>query len=294
MAFVLTGVAPTVLAMADIQPLAGLRVEGFRSFAGVSPQQISPLTKVHLLAGPNNSGKSNVLRVAQRVLPAVANRVAFTPELSDHPYGQPDTSLRVGIARGSSIDELGERLGIAHQADLLLRLLGESGLWDSEESLLWFDFEFHSGPGAWQLAAWQADRITDAAEEAGVRPQLGELSTRLSQAAGGGREDDAGRVLSRMVDALEARTALPMVQTLDAFRRIEPAQSGEGGELNGPGLIERLAQLQHPPTAKRPTASALTASISSSARSSTMPKQASRFSTTIRRSWWGMPVGGCR
>ena len=134
--------------MANDTFLAGLRIEGFRSFGVESPQQISPLTKVHLLAGPNNSGKPNVLRVAQRVIPALANRAPFHLEPSDRRYGQPDTRLRVGVARRSSLEELGEplreRTGPAEQIDVFIRLLGEAGLWDSDEGLIWFDFGFRA------------------------------------------------------------------------------------------------------------------------------------------------------
>ncbi len=233
--------------MTDEQPLAGLRVEGFRSFATGGPQAISPLTKVHLLAGPNNSGKSNVLRVAQRVLPALAQKTTFVLELSDRPHGQPDASLRVGIARHISLDSLRERLRLEDQVDLLGRLLRDGGLWDSHRGLLWIDFEFDEAGSVWQLSSSQAERLTRAAEDAdGARAQLMALSTALTHQSGGNRQDDAHRVLTQMVDSLEVRAGLPMVQTIDAFRRISPYEGGEG-QLNGPGLIERLARLQNPP-----------------------------------------------
>ena len=46
--------------MADVL-LTGFGFSGFRSFGSDDLQRIGPMSKVHLLAGPNNSGKSNVV-----------------------------------------------------------------------------------------------------------------------------------------------------------------------------------------------------------------------------------------
>ncbi|WP_369541547.1 AAA family ATPase [Rhodococcus opacus] len=46
--------------------LHGLCVRGFRSFHG-DLQVIAPLGKITLIAGQNNSGKSNVLRCAHQM-----------------------------------------------------------------------------------------------------------------------------------------------------------------------------------------------------------------------------------
>jgi AAA ATPase domain len=234
--------------------LAGLRIAGYRSFASDSPQAIGPLSKLHLLAGPNNSGKSNVLRVAQTALPAIANRTEFTLGPSDRPYGRPETSFRVGVARNITVDELGERLGIPDQVDLLVQRLQDAELWDGDAGLLWMDFQFDAvgtGQGAWQLSPWQAQRMTEAAvaEDGPARGHLAALSRLLTQSTGGGPDDDAARIIGRMEAVLAIRATLPMVQTLDAFRRIGPSQEVSGaepGDLNGPGLIERLARLQNP------------------------------------------------
>src|SRR4051812_41332988 len=44
--------------------LSGFGFRGFRSFYGPDIQFLDPLEKVTLIAGQNNSGKSNILRVA--------------------------------------------------------------------------------------------------------------------------------------------------------------------------------------------------------------------------------------
>lgn len=60
--------------MPDGVHLSGFSIEGFRSFASGSVQRVAPMSKVHLLAGPNNSGKSTVLQAVQRLLPAISGR----------------------------------------------------------------------------------------------------------------------------------------------------------------------------------------------------------------------------
>ena len=245
-----TGTLPNVSAV-TAHLLAGLSIEGFRSFGPGPPQRISPLSKVHLLAGPNNSGKSNVLRVAQGVLPALAGRGAFEMGIGDRPLGYPDASLRVGVARRIAVDELRERVAPTHQADALLWLLRESDAWDPEREMLWIEFEQTADAGQqWQVSEGLAERMTSAADQSsgGGRGQLEQLSMVLVHQAGGSRTEDARRVLTHVVNALELRTGLPQVQTIDAFRRIAPGEGEtEGDALNGPGLIERLARLQHPP-----------------------------------------------
>lgn len=52
----------------------GIALGGFRSF-GEQPQIIAPLEKVTLIAGQNNSGKSNILRFVHSYLPDVVSSV---------------------------------------------------------------------------------------------------------------------------------------------------------------------------------------------------------------------------
>lgn len=58
-----------------MEMLQGIAIGGFRSF-GPNVQRIYPLGKVNLFAGPNNSGKSNILRFVCTVLPyAIDNQL---------------------------------------------------------------------------------------------------------------------------------------------------------------------------------------------------------------------------
>lgn len=232
--------------------MSGFSVEGYRSFLSGAVQRVARLSKVHLLAGPNNSGKSNVLSAVQRLVSAVAGREPAVLEAFDRPYGQPPAPVFVGIARATTRDELRERAGLVHSplADVLVNLLVAAELWDEEAGLLWVEFESPQRNDAadhWALSARTARRVTTAARSSGAgRSHLEDLSSFLAQRAGGEPDEDATRVLTRLVDVLAIRTALPLVQTLDAFRRIGPGGGNQGDGLNGPGLLEQLALLQHP------------------------------------------------
>jgi hypothetical protein len=168
----------------------------------------------------------------------------------DRPYGDAPAPIFIGLAFRVTAQELRERTGLGQipQADALISLLRASEMWDEDSELLWMEFQ-SPDPGhatrPWDVSARSASALTTAAEsQTNGRHQLGELSTLLTQQSGGSRDDDAGRVLNRIVHHLELRARLPVVQTLDAFRRIEPGENDSG--INGPGLLERLARLQHP------------------------------------------------
>lgn len=236
--------------MADPILLGGLGIEGYRSFLGGSIQRIGPLSKINLLAGPNNSGKSNVLRAAQQLLGPIAGRGGPPLQDYDRPYGQPLEPVLISVARAISADELCERLGLGQtpNGSALMNLLRASNMWEEEPGLLWMEFqspEPNQAINSWPVSPRTASRLTSAAcEQTDGRQRLSELSAVLTNINGGHRDADANRVLGNLIDVLEFDTALPTVHTLDAFRRIEPGDAEAG--LNGTGLLERLARLQHP------------------------------------------------
>src|SRR5262249_44957738 len=120
--------------------LSGLSITGFRSFASDPPERLAPMGKVHLLAGPNNSGKSNVLRVVQRVLPAIANRVAFEMEPTDRPWNMADAPLHVGLAFDLAGADIGEVIGAPQHSGDLTAILAEGNVLDAAGTL-WLEYE---------------------------------------------------------------------------------------------------------------------------------------------------------
>jgi hypothetical protein len=113
--------------MADRILLGGLGIEGYRSFSGGSVQRIGLQSKINLLAGPNNSGESNVLRVAQQLLDPICGRGSPSLENHDRPCGQPLAPILISVAQVISADELQERPRIGHgDANKLIDLLRAS------------------------------------------------------------------------------------------------------------------------------------------------------------------------
>lgn len=84
--------------------LSGFAVRGFRSFHG-DVQYVGPLAKVSVIAGPNNSGKSNLAQAAARLAGLIPSPTAGTRAALDvmdrpiMPEGEPEQRLTVGVAR---------------------------------------------------------------------------------------------------------------------------------------------------------------------------------------------------
>jgi predicted ATPase len=78
----------------------GVGIAGYRSF-GSDVQLIGPLAKTNLIAGGNNSGKSNILRFVAECLPAFIEKLArFEPQGHsglDVPQGLSTSSVRLSI-----------------------------------------------------------------------------------------------------------------------------------------------------------------------------------------------------
>lgn len=227
--------------------LKGFGVTGFRSFSGPQLQRIGPMSKVHLLAGPNNAGKSNVLAVAKRVLPAFASNAKLELTDVDFPLRTSDSSarqLRVAIAvpaDEAAFEELSENRPRFKPSSI--RALVQDG---PEADDIWFEYVW-DGNSDWDIAESQAQRVTHAAERVSSGPEwLTRLSGNLTGTSGGDR--DAARVVHAIAKKLGAKASIPPIANIGAFRQITPGPSGDvvEDEHDGPGLIERLAQLQNP------------------------------------------------
>jgi hypothetical protein len=77
--------------------LHGFGFTNYRSFSG-EIQRIGPMSKVHLVAGPNNAGKSNILRVAHSGLAALRTNAWLQLNQADRPVsGQSPGTLTMEI-----------------------------------------------------------------------------------------------------------------------------------------------------------------------------------------------------
>ncbi len=235
------------------QPLLrGLAISGYRSFGQAEMQRIGPLSKVHLLAGPNNSGKSNVLRVAQRLLPTL--RRGTKPELgeADAPLGvERPGDLKIAVLLEVSEKQLAQVLGApdAQMTPTALHSLLSGDSFGRSLHEMWFEFEHRTDDThpPWGLSRQQVAEVVKDPNHNGYGYLLRDFSKLLTGQTGDA-DTNAEQVLGAVVSKLGVLEAIPPVATVGAFREITPTAGDDviEGEHNGPGLIAELAELQNP------------------------------------------------
>lgn len=226
--------------------LPGLAVAGYRSLRTL--QVLAPLSKVTLLAGRNNAGKSNLLRAVAERLAAPAPRGDWRDQ--PLPSGEPQ---RLVIA--FPIPAIADRPAALSQDTWsnYLAMLNHPVLTSrGSAGHIWIDFVPKEAPtaGADARARWVVDgefaqRSFDAL--AAKYPSFPIAAAAASQAllsiAGGQAHDDFKRTLEVLF-----RYKPPPVESIDAFRQILPPDEADvaDGDHNGRALIRRLARLQNP------------------------------------------------
>lgn len=236
--------------------IRGFGVTGFRSF-GPDPQFLYPLTKLNLVAGRNNSGKSNVLRVVQLFEQfARDSRKATLPTGIDQHLGsrQAQFTWRLPLSIGDdTFGDLVRRLFRDEQKsrewrDFLRRILAKFPERDADT--VWITFERAE---EWKPKLPNAAKILNEVAQELLRHDVQGMWYRLWSAMteqnGGSFEQHHGPEVLRRLASL-AMPQVPFVWMLRAHREIgEPGTAYEG--LNGQGLIARLQELQNPELASR-------------------------------------------
>lgn len=227
-----------------LEDFAGFGLSGYRSFG--DPNEISrfgPLSKVHLVAGRNNVGKSNVLHFAHDVLAALRtagnaqiNETHLYPGILDTPEGWPaeqPRTISLALRRTAAVEER-LKLGLS---EVRLLLQSEAYTLGSDE-LIWIDLEFLGG--GIRLSRSQAEQATRETQGLG---NLQEVSGRLSGTS-------SGDIASNLVQILRTWAPwqlIPDMAWVDAVRELTP--EGDAAFQSGRGLIKDLARLQNPPYA---------------------------------------------
>ena len=236
--------------------LEGFSLTQFRSF-GEIPQYVAPLTKVNLLAGQNNSGKSNILRFAQQVLGSLDGRPSGQVTLAsfqgyDVPVGssgrKPTLGLAIGAERAlATIREIAGRPLEDNAISSLIAVLSSPAF--RRRTMISFGFSMTSSPrkSFEDRIVLSNDQCTSATSNLSdnVRNGLASASEVLAQSRGGGQAADLMRVIEKALDLVRT---VPKVQTVDAFRQIRPGDDSQA-KYSGQGLIEAFARLQFPDAA---------------------------------------------
>lgn len=224
------------------QLLAGIGVSGFRSFGDPEVQRVTSMRAVHLLAGPNNAGKSNLITVAQRGLASlrISDRWAF--ERTDAPLGD-YVPLRVAV--GFRRSELDKRIGDENppNADAVgdvLNCLDDSGT-------VWFEFSPNDSPRG--ISPDTVQRVVEGAPDA-----LHSILEPDEQLVADNQERAARIALTHIIDDFEVLTKLPETALIPAGRSLrdikEKVERKGAAPRDGFGLIDELAKLQDPPYAQ--------------------------------------------
>jgi hypothetical protein len=213
------------------------------------------LSKINLFAGPNNSGKSNILRFAQAILGHVnrqgVGREVLLPAGLDAPVRGSGEPPKLWLAQ--AIDsvmlraEEASSLSASHtELAGLRRVLEAPSFAQNGDALVWIEYAIATASGGRGSLGFSAAQLNAAiAEVPGqVRNSIGDLSSRLTSSRGG---NDLERVMTRTVDLL---LLVPPVQTIEAIRSIN-ASSDDFAGYSGAGLIAGLARLQDPPAARQ-------------------------------------------
>lgn len=229
--------------------LRGIGFGGYRSFASDPVTRLSPLGKVNLIAGQNNSGKSNVLRVIHGMFQVgeEASRDVAVSSAWDRPSGEAQHRLRleVGIdlknilsaAPGSPFEDYSSQL-----ADFLE---GVDGL--LEEGMLWLAFE----PSRQNLSLRESSLSKSADWVQGFYDRqspssryAGSVLFRSAFSSLGGNE------LSPTFKVLEGIWSLfpvlPAARTVAGVRQVDDAT--DVTSLTGSGIKKTLLELQNPST----------------------------------------------
>jgi AAA ATPase domain len=228
------------------QPFRGFGISGFRSFCG-DIQLVAPLDKINVLAGKNNSGKSNILRfIADVVGGAEAGNHSLTLKHPvtgefDLPLNLSNPSIRVALPvsfpQESPVD------------DILETVLSSDALALPESDCRWLIFE--SSPQDTQNLSISDDQVDKAISNHGSWESVFEHY--LSR-IGGGRIDPTF-VMKGVLNFLVPTISIPSVATISVSRRVANASTEYiGGRvidpdkpwLDGAGIITKLNELQNP------------------------------------------------
>ncbi|WES66045.1 AAA family ATPase [Microbacter sp. GSS18] len=216
--------------------LKGIAFAGYRSFASSQLAVLAPLSKVNLIAGQNNTGKSNVLRVIADAVNGSTKAATW-----DRPFS--DAEHRPIRLFAHNLDEVvswvtdpGRVQDFRRKLREFASALSELTL-DSQSDFVWLAAP--SDPSAaWLYPEW--------ARTIGADHFARELSSGLTNTSGGSLGDDALRVIERIAGS---QPKLAAAYRVEGVREIS-TDSDDEPDLNGRSIKRRLLELQAPSSQK--------------------------------------------
>lgn len=229
--------------------LEGIGIGGYRSF-GPETQRLGPFSKLNLLAGRNNSGKSNILIfLTSHFSGAMASAKGQAGKLNltdiDRHIGDQTDKFRFEIAfslRGPIHERLQQQLSAKlereDQRGLVDKILLSKSISHGTESA-WFPYEASRESELGARKSLVDELISEGVLDEGQWQIIWSLLTGHS----GGNLRGAW-----IPDTLKAiapvHVEFPDVSLVPAIRQV--GESGNEDDYSGAGIIERLAKLQNP------------------------------------------------
>lgn len=230
--------------------LKGLGIKGFRSF-GPETQYLYPFSQINLIAGQNNSGKSNVLRFIEELklgLSNIQNKRSIEQSMLNIHKGKNASQMRFCLP----IDVLETDLIINRLVNIRPQLSSQltvsmsnitNGLKSNfEEDVIWFEYDAAN----FEIRRPANDDVIPAGVSTFKIAREGDWVTVwnvVTNYTGGTSRDWIPPVIAFMSPL--NYLSLPDVHSIPALRRIGEKSSVYSG-FNGDGIIQRLAELERP------------------------------------------------
>ena len=216
--------------------LKGISFAGYRSFSSSQLTTLAPLSKVNLIAGQNNTGKSNVLRAVVSTLSQAAETDTWNRPLGDAEH----RPIRlVAHEPGDAAKWLGPRGSGRSFPEKLADFVAALDIRDDGSGQKYFWLGVTSSEAVEGLYETWAQNI-------GSQHFASELSGALTSTTGGGAGADARRVIKALA---AAQPKLPPVFRVEGTREIS-VSSDEEPDFNGRSIKRRLLELQAPSSAR--------------------------------------------
>jgi hypothetical protein len=214
-----------------VTDLSGFAFRGFRSFYG-DLQVLAPLTKVNLIAGQNNSGKSNVLRVAHKMKELISKRLdgLDIPDVENAPSFQ--INLRLGD-RASVHAEFCDvhQITDGQVVEIVRKILANPNFEHDNDDGVWIKY---SSSAADQGGPWLS-QYKQSGELDGSQAYTSQYTQRRGPSQSPDPRHNANGFLTHLVRLVK----FPEVRMIEASRRVTDS-------VGGKTLIQTLADLQHP------------------------------------------------
>lgn len=226
--------------------LRGVGFAGYRSFPSAEMTRVFPLRKVNLIAGQNNAGKSNVLRMVHAMFQSgdAARRDVAVTGAWDRPAGEvvQNTQLAVAFTVETVLENAKHRF---ERFEAQLKVVLED-ISSRNDGVLWFhveperDFSMHQKP-LLRRQEWLLDAFADLSRQ-GHRAANQIFSSHLNLQ--GGNEYSP---LQHILDRVWSGQLMPGARTVAGVRQVLDDDE-KTGVLTGSGLKQALLQLQNPST----------------------------------------------